>query len=100
MNRIVREHYPVARLPEDLREGLDLGADVTVVVEMIASRQSARDATSHSHGSPDLPITRLLEELRDQRASTVDPVERVRSARCEWDGRDDLHERTRRASQD
>ena len=23
MNRIVREHYPAAKLPDDLREGID-----------------------------------------------------------------------------
>lgn len=32
MNRIVREHYPAARLPEELRAGLDLDAHVTVSV--------------------------------------------------------------------
>ena len=26
MNRIVREHYPVAELPEDLRDGFGLDA--------------------------------------------------------------------------
>ncbi len=34
MNRIVREHYPAALLPEDLRAGLDLDAHVTVSVEV------------------------------------------------------------------
>jgi hypothetical protein len=34
MNRIVREHYPVERLPEDLREGIPAGEQVTVVVEI------------------------------------------------------------------
>lgn len=33
MNRIVREHYPVAKLPEDLREGLGLTGEVRVVIE-------------------------------------------------------------------
>ncbi|MGO8739952.1 hypothetical protein [Rhodoblastus sp.] len=33
MNRIVKTHYPVAALPEDLRQGLDLKAEVTVIVE-------------------------------------------------------------------
>ena len=34
MNRIVREHYPAALLPEDLRAGLQLDAHVTVSVEV------------------------------------------------------------------
>ena len=32
MNRIIREHYPVSRLPEDLREGVDPQATVTVTI--------------------------------------------------------------------
>ena len=32
MNRIVRENYPVADLPENLREGFGL-TDVTVTIE-------------------------------------------------------------------
>jgi hypothetical protein len=32
MNRIVKEHYPAEKLPEDLREGLPPGAQVTVTV--------------------------------------------------------------------
>lgn len=33
MNRIVREHYPVADLPEDLWEGFDFGSNVRVSIE-------------------------------------------------------------------
>ncbi len=35
MNRIVKEHYPVEKLPEDLREGFAQGAlvRVTLIVE-------------------------------------------------------------------
>jgi hypothetical protein len=32
MNRIVREHYPASKLPEDLRVGVDPAATVTVTV--------------------------------------------------------------------
>jgi hypothetical protein len=32
MNSIVREHYPVSKLPEDLREGVDPNSTVTVIV--------------------------------------------------------------------
>jgi hypothetical protein len=33
MRRIVTENYPVSRLPDDLRTGLDPQATVTVIVE-------------------------------------------------------------------
>jgi hypothetical protein len=32
MNRIVRENYPVSKLPKDLRAGLDPDAAVTVTI--------------------------------------------------------------------
>ena len=32
MNRIVKEHYPASRLPEDLRQGVDPTAIVTVTI--------------------------------------------------------------------
>jgi len=33
MNKIVREHYPAAQLPEDLRPSNDPNAQVTVIIE-------------------------------------------------------------------
>ncbi|HEX2447861.1 MAG TPA: hypothetical protein VHK26_06715 [Methyloceanibacter sp.] len=32
MNKIVKEHYPAARLPVELREGIDPAGHVTVTV--------------------------------------------------------------------
>jgi hypothetical protein len=32
MNKVVREHYPASKLPDDLREGIDASKDVTVTV--------------------------------------------------------------------
>jgi hypothetical protein len=34
MNRIVKENYPVSKLPEDLREGLE-GTVVTVTIDEV-----------------------------------------------------------------
>lgn len=34
MNKIVREHYPASKLPEDLREGIGSTEKVTVTVEV------------------------------------------------------------------
>lgn len=33
MNRIIKEHYPVSKLPEELREGLD-PSEMTVTVSV------------------------------------------------------------------
>ena len=32
MNRIIKEHYPASKLPEDLRSGVDPAATVTVTI--------------------------------------------------------------------
>jgi hypothetical protein len=48
MNKIIREHYPAANLPEDLRIGVDPSARVTVTV--------------------------TLEEQRPERAPTLDEI--------------------------
>ena len=32
MNKIVREHYPASKLPDDLREGIDPSSQVTITV--------------------------------------------------------------------
>lgn len=89
MNRIVREHYPVEKLPEDLRAGLPAGQTVTVTVEK-EETQPAADW---------LPET-VLEALRHPKPMTLDEaraligprnvspneaVERIRNLRDEWD---------------
>lgn len=33
MNKIIREHYPASRLPEDLRPSDDPAASVTITIE-------------------------------------------------------------------
>jgi hypothetical protein len=38
MNRIVKEHYPVSRLPKELREGLDAHQLVTIEVTVEETR--------------------------------------------------------------
>ncbi len=42
MNRIVREHYPVEKLPADLRLGLPEGAYARVLVELEAEAAPVR----------------------------------------------------------
>lgn len=86
MNRIVREHYPVEKLPEDLREGRPAGTTVTVTVEDEGWETDF-----------ELEVEKLLHHpepvsLRDARAMVqqrlLDPdeaVARIRALRDEWD---------------
>ncbi|MFT7958329.1 hypothetical protein ACMYL4_24120, partial [Salmonella enterica subsp. enterica serovar Typhimurium] len=77
MNKIVREHYPASRLPEDLRAGIDPAREVTVTVvvdEAPPERVMSLDEIFAS-GSPRY---RSLAEINDH----------VRSLREEWRDRD------------
>jgi hypothetical protein len=73
MNRIVREHYPAAQLPADLRPNDDPNARVTVTIE-----QEER---------PNKIMT--LEEIFSQtgfRRRTKEEIDaEIRSQRDEWD---------------
>ncbi len=77
MNRIVREHYPVEKLPEDLREGFSQGAAVAVTIEVETDRPQQ---TSRRLGV-------LEARALAQRATPIgdDAVERIRKLRDEWD---------------
>lgn len=91
MNKIVRDHYPVANLPEDLREGLGDVATVRVVVE---SEPSASDAVANDDPLlRDGPIEqheimaireRLLSDGR-RSVTEEEAVARIRELRDEWD---------------
>jgi hypothetical protein len=81
MNKIVREHYPVENLPDDLREGLEAGSTVRVVVEVESAKQERRPLTFDES-------MRLIEEYRrnhPERVTIEDAVQRVRELRDEWD---------------
>ncbi|HEV7329329.1 MAG TPA: hypothetical protein VGN91_30060 [Bosea sp. (in: a-proteobacteria)] len=78
MNKIVREHYPVEKLPEDLRAELGLAQTVTVVIEAeTPPRQN------------DPLVRQAIDELKAYRArlpvTPSDSVERVSKLRDEWD---------------
>ncbi|MGF9693841.1 hypothetical protein AAIH46_13570 [Rhizobium sp. 0TCS1.26] len=81
MNKIVREHYPVEKLPEDLREGLEAGSTVRVVVEVEAVKVEQRPMSFHES-------MRQIEEYRrnnPERVTVEDAVHRIRELRDEWD---------------
>ena len=73
MNRIIREHYPAAQLPEDLRPNDDPNAQVTVTIE--------------TEEKPERVLT--LEEIFSQRGFTRRTKEEIdaeiRRQRDEWD---------------
>ncbi|HSI42538.1 MAG TPA: hypothetical protein VLA00_18480 [Xanthobacteraceae bacterium] len=75
MNKIVREHYPVENLPEDLRVGIE-GPYVRVTVV----------AEPETQPSP-ITWTEIRERLKERRLSTTteEAVARIRALRDEWD---------------
>jgi hypothetical protein len=97
MNRITREHYPVSKLPEELRREFEGFETVTVVGE----KEEGKAATSIDDGYHDYdgmmdgirPMT-LKELLADREAhperysgnvTAEAAVARVRALRDEWD---------------
>jgi hypothetical protein len=75
MNKIVHQHVPASALPEELREGIDASATVTVTVEEEGGLKTLAQ------------LQRLLADARrDARGiSTEDAVARIRELRDEWD---------------
>ena len=75
MNKIVREHYPVGRLPEDLREGLDPSAHVTVTI------------TEEDHPEDVLSLEELFARRRPPFRTAEEIDAEIRAQRGEWDER-------------
>lgn len=97
MNKIVREHYPAAKLPEELRQGLNPEATVTIVIE---EEGQAKPSPLGSIALGDLPfrepgpplsVEEMLESIRSLQATRPplsdpdEPVRRIRALRDEWD---------------
>lgn len=77
MNKIVREHYPAERLPDDLRDNIPAGADVRITIEVLPTKMSPEELLA-------LLASYSLQSLQDGGRST-DAVAEVRSLRDEWD---------------
>jgi hypothetical protein len=83
MNKIVVEHYPVSRLPEDLREGLLGSGTVRVTLEDTKAVVSPPRGPSRDE---------FLAQLRDEKrgkgpadgVSREEAVARIRALRDEW----------------
>jgi hypothetical protein len=91
MNKIVREHYPAANLPEDLREGLEKDAKVRVVVEVETPTADSRSAFEIAMSAKPINPEDIMEIRRrilaDGRppVSMEEAVARIRELRDEWD---------------
>ncbi|WP_111563117.1 hypothetical protein [Rhizobium sp.] len=96
MNKIVRDHYPVANLPEDLREGFADDATVRVVLEVEDKASSDHDVypgLRDFQTEPKKPLTgaELIKLIEDYQAlghppvSQEEAVARIRELRDEWD---------------
>ncbi|WP_426129568.1 hypothetical protein [Pararhizobium sp. PWRC1-1] len=98
MNKIVRDHYPVSQLPDDLRTGFDKDATVRIVIEehensIVESGGGALPSSFFEYRVPGPPmkVTDLLESIRVYKASRApstdeeEAVRRIRELRDEWD---------------
>ena len=74
MNKIVR-NYPASKLPEDLREGVDPDARVTVTVELADDKPPHKPMTLEEIFALRRPPFRTAEEI----------VADIRQLRDEWD---------------
>jgi hypothetical protein len=75
MNKIVREHYPVERLPEDLRRGIEGPyVRVTVIPEDTPSRTKKP-----------LTYADIRARVKPRGTTTEEAVQRIRELRDEWD---------------
>ena len=72
IKKIVTEHYPVDRLPEELRRGIESGQMVRVVVE--AEEEPTR-----------VPLVDLIGSAKGLYASPEEAVAFIRALRDEWD---------------
>lgn len=83
MNKIVREHYPVEKLPEDLRVLFSDTASVTIEVvaegDHPTSGLSSKDAVA---------LMRQMQEENSRKGRGIteqEAVDRIRTLRDEWD---------------
>ncbi len=79
MNKIVLEHYPVEKLPEDLRVGLEAYQTVRVVIE--------EDANSGQRATPAETVAaiRKFRAENKERENLDAAVAGIRELRNEWD---------------
>jgi hypothetical protein len=78
VNKIVREHYPAARLPDDLREAIGDHDEVTLTIEVTEKPPA---------NQPDW-FSRHEHIRRNYYNSDEEVVEYIRGLRDEWERRE------------
>lgn len=86
MNKIVINHYPVEKLPEDMRQGLDERGTVKVVIEEEPRGGTADERKMMTAQETAEAIERYRKERITPFVSGEEAVARVRQLRDEWDG--------------
>jgi hypothetical protein len=81
MNKIVKEHYPVSKLPVELREGIDPKGHVTVTVVEEEKPSEGRMTLEEIIAKAD----RLKEEGLIVPVTAKEAVARIRALRDEWE---------------
>ncbi|SEQ08930.1 hypothetical protein SAMN05428969_1908 [Devosia sp. YR412] len=85
MNKVVREHYPVEKLPEDLRAEFPNATFVTVEVAVDDEVSFAPPASPMTGPETADYIRKLHAGRTDKGRSMEDIVAEVRQLRDEWD---------------
>ena len=65
MNKIVKEHYPASKLPEDLRVGVDPAATVTVTIVEEETKPLRKVMTPEELWALRAPPFRTAQEIDD-----------------------------------
>jgi len=78
MNRIVLEHYPVEKLPEDLRKHFSRGGSVTLEVKEEAERPMTGKEVADM-------LRAARERNKDKLRTREEIVAEIRELRDEWD---------------
>lgn len=77
MGKIVLEHYPAAKLPNELRGSIAANASVTVTIE--------EEPTSKALGHEELIALTKQAQARARGTTIEEAVDRIRKLRDEWD---------------
>jgi hypothetical protein len=85
MNKIVREHYPVSQLPEDLRAQFPGVETVRLVIEEGAAQRGENDPLGGDEGRDFWTTLQQARASLKEPRSLRDAVADIRALRDEWD---------------
>lgn len=94
MNRIVLEHYPISKLPEEMRTGLPDAESARVTVEVMPDEVDPLKSffdLKDEEVDPGENLMKLLKHREDyperyrHGTSMAEAVQRIRELRDEWD---------------